>query len=248
MKKSLLNFALIAVLAALQPAGAAVQFEPEKKTSPAEREAAEFEKMAQTFVGKTYWYEPRPDVSDFSRLKFKESLPSAEKSAYDNYNAPTFRPTEKVAFSVTNVFVFRHQKETWRSPEYYAEISFEGGKVGYLQIEHSTIPPFKVYDPENSFSAKYHEVVYTDDPDLVRKRERDAAAAEERKRIAAEKAWQARGGVRVGMTKKQVLASNWGEPEHVNRTSNSRGTTEQWVYGGGNYLYFTNGVLTTIQN
>ena len=35
--------------------------------------------------------------------------------------------------------------------------------------------------------------------------------------------------------------------EKVYKTINSSGTHEQWVYGGGNYLYFDDGVLSSIQ-
>lgn len=55
-------------------------------------------------------------------------------------------------------------------------------------------------------------------------------------------------GVRVGMSKEDVLASSWGKPEKINTTTTARLTREQWVYGGRNYLYFENGVLVTIQN
>lgn len=55
-------------------------------------------------------------------------------------------------------------------------------------------------------------------------------------------------GVALGMTKEQVIASSWGKPRDVNRTQTEYGLTEQWVYGSGNYLYFRNGVLDSIQN
>ena len=58
-----------------------------------------------------------------------------------------------------------------------------------------------------------------------------------------------KGGVRLGMTPKQVVeTTSWGKPNKINKTTNQFGTREQWVYGDGNYLYFTNGVLTSIQN
>ncbi len=53
--------------------------------------------------------------------------------------------------------------------------------------------------------------------------------------------------VRVGMTKEQAIAA-WGEPEDINTTSTAGGTHEQWVYGFGNYIYFDNGILSTVQN
>ncbi len=51
----------------------------------------------------------------------------------------------------------------------------------------------------------------------------------------------------IGMSTCGGLAS-WGRPESVNRSTYSSGTKEQWVYGGGNYLYFTNDKLDSIQN
>ena len=52
---------------------------------------------------------------------------------------------------------------------------------------------------------------------------------------------------RVGMTKSEARKSSWGEPQHVNTTMTAAGTTEQWVYGEGKFLYFKNGVLDSAQ-
>lgn len=54
--------------------------------------------------------------------------------------------------------------------------------------------------------------------------------------------------ITIGMSKKEVLASNWGRPEKVNKTTNAYGTSEQWVYYGNKYLYFDGDKLTSIQN
>lgn len=80
--------------------------------------------------------------------------------------------------------------------------------------------------------------------ELAEQRRAAAAEAVEKRRVAAEKRKQ---GVRIGMSQEDVLASSWGRPNKVNRTTYSWGTKEQWVYDGG-YLYFTNGVLDAIQN
>jgi hypothetical protein len=56
-----------------------------------------------------------------------------------------------------------------------------------------------------------------------------------------------REGVSVGMTREEVLASSWGKPRKINRTTTALSEREQWVYPGG-YLYFRNGVLEAIQN
>ena len=80
--------------------------------------------------------------------------------------------------------------------------------------------------------------------------------AEDAKWAKQEAAWKAEAarlaalpGARIGMSADTVLKkTSWGQPSSVNRTTTAAGTREQWVYGGGNYLYFTNGVLTAIQN
>lgn len=53
--------------------------------------------------------------------------------------------------------------------------------------------------------------------------------------------------IKLGMTDKKVL-SIWGKPIDINRTINRYGVKEQWVYPNYVYLYFTDGVLTTIQD
>ena len=56
-------------------------------------------------------------------------------------------------------------------------------------------------------------------------------------------------GARIGMSPEQVTKkASWGKPNHINCTTNAYGVHEQWLYGGGNYLYFENGRLTAIQN
>jgi hypothetical protein len=72
--------------------------------------------------------------------------------------------------------------------------------------------------------------------------------SKEQERIQRE-AIAKRPNVRMGMTSMEVIErSNWGKPERKARTITSKGIFEQWIYGDGNYLYFQNGRLTTIQN
>ena len=55
-----------------------------------------------------------------------------------------------------------------------------------------------------------------------------------------------RNQVRTGWSK-AMCRESWGAPKSVNVMSGAYGTTEQWVYSSSCYLYFKNGVLTTIQ-
>lgn len=54
--------------------------------------------------------------------------------------------------------------------------------------------------------------------------------------------------VKIGMTQDMCIDS-WGEPDDINRTTTNSDVSEQWVYDKrGLYLYFTNGILTAIQD
>lgn len=53
--------------------------------------------------------------------------------------------------------------------------------------------------------------------------------------------------VRIGMNKKECILS-WGQPEDINKTIVENVTSEQWIYSSSSYLYFKNGILTSIQN
>lgn len=53
---------------------------------------------------------------------------------------------------------------------------------------------------------------------------------------------------KIGMTKKEVEDSTWGKPEKINRTETIYGIREQWCYSRYRYIYFENGIVTSIQN
>lgn len=51
----------------------------------------------------------------------------------------------------------------------------------------------------------------------------------------------------IGMTKNEIKESTWGSPEKINKTTTSYGVHEQWCYSNYKYIYFENGVVTSIQ-
>lgn len=53
--------------------------------------------------------------------------------------------------------------------------------------------------------------------------------------------------VKIGMTSEMCIES-WGKPIDNLRTTTAYGLHEQWVYNTKTYLYFDDGILTTIQN
>lgn len=83
--------------------------------------------------------------------------------------------------------------------------------------------------------------------DLMVREYKQYEKAETARAIAAEAKIKKSQGVVIGMTTGDVLASSWGRPKKVNKTTRASGENQQWVYDGG-YLYFENGILRTIQH
>lgn len=52
----------------------------------------------------------------------------------------------------------------------------------------------------------------------------------------------------IGMTADEVLMGLWGEPDKKNIDEYEWGTEEQWVYEGRGYVYFEDGIVTSIQH
>ncbi len=52
----------------------------------------------------------------------------------------------------------------------------------------------------------------------------------------------------INMTKDEVLNSTWGKPKEINKTTTRYGTSEQWCYSDYRYIYFENGIVTSIQD
>lgn len=52
----------------------------------------------------------------------------------------------------------------------------------------------------------------------------------------------------IGMTKTEVEKSIWGKPNKINRTKTNYGTYEQWCYNNNKYIYFEDGIVTSIQD
>ncbi|HEY8892608.1 MAG TPA: hypothetical protein VIM70_20425 [Clostridium sp.] len=51
----------------------------------------------------------------------------------------------------------------------------------------------------------------------------------------------------IGMTSDEARASEWGNPNSINKTVTASGTDEQWVYDNNEYVYIKNGIVTAIQ-
>lgn len=176
-------------------------------------------------IGKKYWIKPNPNA--ILRKKFKEH-PSASYSG-------EFVVTEELEFTVVG-----WELGSINTPN--LKVQFQDGKIGYIEVlswrENKNVLD-NVFDGSNYYD--FEEYIFKGKPGEI-------LANWKNKKAKAQAEHKAKGGVRIGMSKEDVLKSNWGKPESVNKTTSASGVKEQWVYGGRNYLYFTNGILTGIQN
>lgn len=51
----------------------------------------------------------------------------------------------------------------------------------------------------------------------------------------------------IGMSKDEILNSVWGKPKYKNITETENIILEQWVYSSSRYIFFENGIVTSIQ-
>ncbi len=108
------------------------------------------------------------------------------------------------------------------------------------------------YNPEKSaaYSAEQNAALQQDrkqeEQAQAQKQQQEAIVRAENERVAKVEAAIANGEVFIGMTGEQCIRA-WGQPEKVNTTDTARGHHSQWVYPGGRYVYFENGILTAIQ-
>lgn len=126
--------------------------------------------------------------------------------------------------------------------KYVYRVKISTGQEAYILSESY----LNIFDFDKSYFSDLSEFCWSEiNPvEYIKQQEEIAAASRKLQEIQDSKP-----GVRIGMTKKQVLTkTSWGKPDEVNKSTDRTGTFEQWIYGGGNYLYFKNGILVSIQN
>lgn len=194
-----------------------------------ETEQKEIDAAHEKAIGARFWVVPNPEA--ITRLKFQEE-------PGEHYQIERFVLTETASFTVLG---FEGD---------YVRVKFSDGRVAFLRksgsFDYHRVNN-KLFDSilaEREKAYDYNEYILTVSPEARKLADQKTRS----KAVAKAAAWKARGGVRLGMTAQQARASNWGAPDKINRSSGSYGVHEQWVYGGNNYLYFENGVLSSIQN
>lgn len=110
-------------------------------------------------------------------------------------------------------------------------------KINWIELDKETIDKVLTNNKEFlDFYIKYKNDVYYKRCDEEHNISGKYSSSSETKKLEP----------KIGMTKSEVLNSTWGSPKKKNITENSYGTHEQWVYSGNRYIYFDNGIVTSI--
>ena len=244
---------LCAAVAALLLAMPAFSQAPNFETGQQLRQGRSSNESA--LIGKTLWFSP--NKGSIQRLGFSPS-PDLRIVLDD---AKLLYPTSTVKCDVLGLV----PGGPFSGAVEWYKIQFEDGSLAYLRrtdlesrlvkIRSNDITPSNAWsariDVEGTSLSTRREVFTLEDPEQFRRAFAAIDKADVDRRAGAKKAAasrQARGGVAAGMSAAEVLASSWGKPQSINKTIRASGAVhEQWVYGNRNYLYFENGLLTTIQ-
>ena len=196
-------------------------------------------------IGKTFTFM-------FSRIDCRHPKTFSITDTPSVFDAKRFSSPVDISYSVYQVVP---GKESLTSR--YYKVALQDGSVGYIDANI-----FRVGNSENDLLT---ECNFQGDLLTVSTRisaakavagQQALEAEQEKARLQAERESAerrkvqiaARPGAKIGMTPAEVVErTNWGQPESVNRTVTAVGTREQWVYGTGEYLYFVNGRLNSIQ-
>lgn len=210
---------------------------------------------------------PEKVCSEFSRnrdsaiVKYNK-LSDDKKKQVDQYirdmlNKAYDESTNNSEFQITidtykDVSDLKDYLQTMRDKSYSKDIYTKNEKIikekgGISNLSDSEINTISVYYPNITSDSEYYNSALN---------ELKLIQTEKENRYKAKYGFSSKPantevkqeGVRIGMTEDEVLNSTWGKPKSINKITTKYGTNEQWVYGGNNYLYFENGILTSIQN
>ncbi|MGE8036354.1 hypothetical protein [Lysinibacillus sp. NPDC093692] len=196
--------------------------------------------------------------------KLHETKQTEEKSVEDQKRQEKAKNIEK------HIIKLIDEESYWDVIPYYKESFIESPdleiKPTDKTIELYNLAVQRYFEGEETFSIYDYEILPLDNGDLSENvksfiyqkfstdiEELEASIKKEKaenlERYANVKAEREANRIYIGMTKEQVLNTNWGEPDDINRTITSNHTSEQWVYSDyGKYLYFEDGILVTIQD
>lgn len=209
---------------------------------------------ANIFVQKMY----NSELSETDRINSNELALSVLSEIKDGDLKEFQKDIDELRKKVNYESVYIKAKGYFEKKQYDAAVDYFNKIPGYkdsnrmykLSQVFKLIKDEKIYShvDRNNFKSELAKINITSDEYGEYAAEISTSIDEILKKEEWPQLQKAKSGVRIGMTKAEVLESSWGKPQHVNKTTTSYGTSEQWVYGINSYLYFEDGILTAIQN
>lgn len=208
------------------------------KRKELDKEAVETKKL-DGLVGKQFWIVPKPKAP--IRVSFYETTSQNPSITKD------FHVAKETSFKV-----LAYQKEKYGT-NWLILIEFEDGTNAYVK----TTTRFW-YDPAKNHPfegvlygtyinlPEYTEVLYSAPPSEIRAKQIKKQAEQKERQQKAQAEWDARGPVTIGMTKQQVLSSNWGAPLKTETAKIGSTDRDVWTFARGRSVYFKDGVVVRI--
>ena len=153
------------------------------------------------------------------------------------------RDSERFTIEAVNKITPESREDAWY------RVRFDSGRTGYLNADTLRSQMFvemRHQDARSDSPQGVYELFFNERPDIVFARIQRRRFDTQQEAARHEEERFSRGGIRVGMTKQQVLNSSWGQPDSIHSASLGLRPREQWVYGRNN-LFFEDGVLTAVQ-
>jgi hypothetical protein len=226
-----------ATLALFAPGFACAADRPQSEraaASPVERALAQ---EVQEELGKPYWVRGGTatnqvfcDTADFPVRSCEGKL---------------FGPRGSERFTIDAVNTMRPESRT----DAWYHVRFDSGRTGYLNADTLRSQMFiemRHQDTRPESAPVVYELFFNERPEVVLARIQRRMSETQEEAVRRDQERFGRGGIRVGMTKQQVLNSSWGQPDSVHAASLGLRPREQWVYGRNN-LFFEDGILTAVQ-
>lgn len=172
------------------------------------------------YLNKTFWVKSK-----------EQNTYDAQNDIYDNAGTSSlrFKPVtvQKFTLSDNKFNPYRVFAKTPGGQMIYFDFELEKG-ARYGEMAMHNVNGRNIFEPRNRLSDGFFMKNPALTPSLI---------------IAIKK-----GNIYIGMSAKTVELIK-GKPDDINRTTNAYGVREQWVYRSqGEYYYFDNGKLTSVQN
>ena len=170
-------------------------------------------------------------------LYYEGDLYKVDEELYDAYGNPTDKTNDFTGY-MDKVIAASDLYEGKPSIDIYLKHESNDPKKNYTinYLENEELAVFHRHKlPCFSYEDAYNYWLYGDD-------------YKEKVKKAKEEEELAHSDPKIGMTVEEVLKCAWGKPDHINKDTYSWGTQEQWCYSNNRYVYFENGIVTSISD